>query len=237
MVFNSVGILPNSINMVPHSFTTIAVVLAIVVGLAFTYFGYSFVTQLTSLVGGLAGALFGSFTARILAPGFGVPAHDLLLVSLLGIFIGGYFGSLLARTAQRFAIVGVCIVAAAVVTYSSLSLGNGPGAVSIPMLTGIVSPLVGSILVAGVVGILVWQFYLPFLTVVTSLLGATILQQLARHWGNILPVFQAHVWTTLGSNKILWLLFVGSGILIQYRRYHRVKSYRRLRRLSPSRLR
>ncbi len=223
--------------MVPDFFTTVAVMLAIVVGLAFTYFGYSFVTQLTSLVGGLGGALFGSFAARTLAPGFGVPPHNLLLVSLVGVLIGGFIGSRLARSAQRFAIVGVCVVAAASVAYTSLGSGGGPGAVSIPILTGIVSPVVGSIIVAGVVGVLVWQFYLPFLTVVTSLLGATILQQLARHWGDILPVFQANVWTTLGSSELLWLLLVGSGILIQYRRYCRVKSFRRLRRLSPARLR
>ncbi len=223
--------------MVLDSFTTLAVALAVVVGLAFTYFGYSFVTQLTSLVGGLGGALFGSFAARTLAPGFGIAPHDMLLVSLVGVLVGGYIGSRLARSAQRFAIVGVCVIAAASVAYSSFSGGGELGGLSVPLLTGAVDPVVGSLFVAAVVGILVWQFYLPFLTVVTSLLGATILQELARQWGDILPVFHANVWSTLGSNEVLWLLLVGSGILIQYRRYRKVGSYRRLRRLSPGRIR
>ncbi|MFB9804079.1 hypothetical protein ACFFQF_00625 [Haladaptatus pallidirubidus] len=37
--------------------TTTAMVLALGFGVAFTYFGYAFVTQLTSLVGALGGAL------------------------------------------------------------------------------------------------------------------------------------------------------------------------------------
>ncbi|RBI60523.1 hypothetical protein DMJ13_18940 [halophilic archaeon] len=215
--------------MVLDPFTILFVVLAVGVGLAFTYFGYSFVTQLTSLVGGLGGALFGSFVARTLAPSFGVAPPNLLLVSLLGALIGGLIGSRVAHSTQRVAIVGMSVLATAEVVYS----GGDLGTLSIPTLDGAVGPVVGSILAAGVVGILVWKFYILFLVVVTSLLGATILQRLAIHWSDVLPVFHADVWMTIGTNHLLWLLIVGSGILIQYRRHRQVKSYASLRRLSP----
>ena len=219
--------------MVPDPITILFVALAVGVGLAFTYFGYSFVTQLTSLVGGLGGALFGSFVARTLAPSVGVAPTNLLLVSLLGALVGGLIGSRVAHSTQRVAIVGMSVLATASVVYSAGGLGTLP----LPTLDGAVGPVVGSILAAGVVGVLVWKFYIPFLAVVTSLLGATILQRLAIHWSDVLPVFHADVWTTLGTNHLLWLLVVGSGILIQYRRYRPVKSSVGLRRLSPSRLR
>ncbi|EFW92404.1 hypothetical protein ZOD2009_08853 [Haladaptatus paucihalophilus DX253] len=222
--------------MVPDFFTATVVALAVGVGLAFTYFGYSFVTQLTSLVGGLGGALFGSFAARTLAPALGIASPNLLLVSLVGALLGGLIGSRVAHSAQRFAIVGGSALAAASAAYASFGSG-GVETIALPMLDGAADPLVGSLLVGGVTGILVWRFYLPFLTVVTSLLGATILQQLARQWGNVLPVFQADVWAMLGTNEVFWLLLVGSGVLIQYRRHRRLKSHVRLRRLSPGRSR
>ncbi|WP_231183350.1 hypothetical protein [Haladaptatus sp. DYF46] len=220
--------------MVPDPFTTAVVVFAVGIGLAFTYFGYSFVTQLTSLVGGLGGALFGSFAARTLAPSFGIASPDLLVVSLVGVLIGGFIGSRIAYSAQRFVIIGVTVITAASVAYSSFGSG-GMESIAIPMLNGAVDPVVGSLAAAAVVGILVWRFYLPFLTIVTSLFGATILQRLARQWGTVLPVFHADVWTTLGTNEVLWLILVGSGIVIQYRRYRRTKSRVGLRRLAPGR--
>ncbi|WP_227354495.1 hypothetical protein [Haladaptatus salinisoli] len=204
--------------------TAAVVVLALGLGLAFTCFGYSFVTRLTSLVGGLAGALLGSFVAQTLvAPAVGVASPDLLLVSLVGALVGSIAGSRVAYSAQRPAIVALCVLLSSSVVYSLLASPDRPGAIPVSAL-GSISPVVESALVGGAVGILVWQFYLPFLTVVTSLFGASVLQHLAIHWSSFLPILRSDVWETLGTSYALWLLIVGFGIAVQYRRYRRRRS-------------
>ncbi|WP_435153725.1 hypothetical protein [Haladaptatus sp. DFWS20] len=223
--------------MVTDFLATTLVVLATGFGVAFTYFGYSFVTRLTSLVGGLGGALIGSFVARMLvAPAVGVASPDLLLVSLVGAIVGSLIGGQVARATQRFAIVALCFAVSSMVTYSMLGHPEILHSIFLPSFgSGAVDPLVGSVVVGGIVSVLVWQFYLPFVTVMTSLLGASILQQLARDWSGWLPVFHSDVWTTLGTNHVFWLFLVGTGIVYQYRRYRGRKS--RLRIVRPIRRR
>ncbi|WP_266077121.1 hypothetical protein [Haladaptatus caseinilyticus] len=216
--------------MVTDLLATTLVVLATGVGVAFTYFGYSFVTRLTSLVGGLGGALAGSFVARTLvAPPVGVASPDVMLVSLVGAIVGSLIGSQVARATQQFAIVALCFALASAVTYSMLGHPSILHSISLPSFgSGIVDPLIGSVVVGGITGVLVWQFYLPFLTVVTSLLGASILQQIVRHWSGLLPVFHSEMWTSLGTSHVLWFLLVGTGIVSQYRRYRHRKSVLRI---------
>lgn len=221
--------------MVADFLTTIVVVLAIGFGVSVTYFGYSFVTRLTSLVGGLGGALLGSFVARTLvAPTVGIASPDLILVSLVGAIVGSLVGSRIARSTQRFAVVGLCFAGSSTVAYSMLGKPMSPVLPSFG--SGLVDPLVGSVIVGGIVGVLVWQFYLPFLAAATSLLGATVLQRLVHHWSDLLPVFQSDVWTTLGTNHVFWLLLVGTGVVYQYRRYRRRKSKDRISHLARRRL-
>ncbi len=220
--------------MSPDFITTTAMVLALGFGVAFTYFGYAFVTQLTSLVGALGGALLGSALARtVVAPAVGVTSPNLLLVSLVGAIVGSIVGSSIARSTQRLAIVALCFALSSSVAYSMFGNPNFLDPVSVPSFgSGLGSPFFASIIVGGVVGVLVWQFYLPFLAAVTSLLGASILQQFVHHWSDLLPVFQSDVWATLGTNHVLWLLLVGTGVVYQYRRYRRRKSSRnRVRRI------
>ncbi|WP_458188241.1 hypothetical protein [Haladaptatus sp. NG-WS-4] len=224
--------------MVVDSLTTAVAVLATGLGLAFTYFGYSVVTRLTSLIGGLGGALLGSFVGRTLvAPAAGISAPDVILISLVGALVGSLVGSRIAHSTQRFAIVALSFAVSSAVAYSML--GNTDLLHSVSSLSlgsGALTPVFGSVVVGGIVGILVWQFYLPFLAVGTSFLGASILQRLVRHWSGLLPVFQSDVWTSLGTNPAVWLLLVGSGIVYQYRRYRRSKSRSRLSRLHRRRL-
>ncbi|MFB9804078.1 hypothetical protein ACFFQF_00620 [Haladaptatus pallidirubidus] len=138
-------------------------------------------------------------------------------------------GGRLARSAQRLAIVALCFVGTSTIAYSMFGRSNLFDPLSLPSIgSGVVDPFFGSIIVGGIVSVLVWQFYLPFLAVVTSLLGASILQQFVRHWSDLLPVFQSDVWATLGTNHVLWVLLVGTGIVYQYRRYRRRKASRRL---------
>ncbi|WP_458205081.1 hypothetical protein [Haladaptatus sp. NG-SE-30] len=215
--------------MVVDSLTTVVVILAMGLGVAFTYFGYSVVTRLTSLVGGLGGALLGSFAGRTLvAPTVGFASPNVLLASLVGALVGSLVGSRIAHSTQRFAIVALSFAVSSAVAYSVV--GHTDLLHLMPSLSpgsGALTPVVGSVVVGGIVGILVWQFYLPFLAVGTSLLGASILQRLVRHWSGSFPVFQSDVWASLGTNPVVWLLLVGTGIVYQYRRYRRTKSVSR----------
>jgi len=221
--------------------TTGLAVLTIGLGLALLYFGYSVVTQFTSLVGGLVGALVGGAAAQTLAgPVLAAGPLGLLLVAVVGAVLGAILGSWLARAAQRFAVVAGCALAVWTLAYATLSAGE----LTVPALTktggwwtvptlaaasgGWTVPLVGSLLVGAVGAVLAWRFYLPFLGVVTSALGAGALQWGVRHWSGLLPVLRPETWTFLGANAVVWMLLAGSGAAVQYRRYRAVRSRARL---------
>ncbi len=225
--------------MVTDPLTTIVVILAIGIGVTFTYFGYSFVTRLTSLFGGLGGALAGSFVAQHFLPStFGTTAaFDLVLISFGGAIVGGIVGSYVARSLQRVAIIVACFTISSSIFYWLLThseqFGSIPG---LSLFTNPFPPLAASVLFGGFVGLLVWKFYFLFLVGATSLVGASLLQQFALHWSTQLPVFQGDTWTTLGTNFVFLLLLIGSGIVVQYRRYRSIHPRRYLRRATTYRL-
>ncbi|WP_227376349.1 hypothetical protein [Haladaptatus halobius] len=226
--------------MVTDLLTTSIVVLAIGIGVAFTYFGYSFVTRFTSLLGGLGGALVGSFAARLfISFTFGTPsALDLLLVSFGGAIVGGIVGSYVALSLQRVAIIGTSFIISSSLLYWLMTHPKQTGTIpSLSLISESFHPLITSILFGGLVSILVWKFYFLFLAGATSLLGASLLQQFALHWSTLLPIFQDNTWTTLGTSQVLWLLLLGSGIIVQYRRYRGISPHQSLRRINPHRLR
>lgn len=226
--------------MVPDLLTTSIVVLAIGIGVFFTYFGYSFVTRLTSLFGGLGGALIGSFAARLfISSTFGAAApFELILVSLTGAFFGGIIGSYVARSLQQVATIATCFVISSSLLYWVLTHPDQLGMIlSQSLLPNSVSPAVIAMLFGGVVSIFIWKFYFLFLVSATSLVGASLLQQFALHWSTLLPIFQSETWTTLGTNVLLWLLLIGSGIVVQYRRYRGISPQRYLRHATSYRLR
>ncbi len=211
--------------MVPNSLTIALAVLTLGIGLGFTYFGYTAVTRLTSLVGGLGGAFLGSLVARqFVAPAFATGSQNLLVLSLVGVVVGGLFGSWFGRSVQRLAIATLSVAVSGALVYSAVSSPGVGTTLGSSLGLGSVNPLIASLVASVVVGILVWQFYLPFLGVVTSLFGAAVLQFAARTWANALPVLHPDLWATLGTNHLVWILLVGSGVALQYRRYRAARS-------------
>lgn len=226
--------------MVPAFPTTGVIALATGVGILFTYFGYSFVTRLTSLFGGLGGALAGSVTARLLFPSPVVTAanFDIGLVSLCGALVGGLVGSYMARSLQQVAIAASCFVFGSLFLYWGLTHPEQARAISgIAPILDVASPVTFAVLFGGTVGLLVWKYYFLFTVGITSLLGASLLHQLLRQWSALLPLFHTETWTMLGTNPVLWLVLAGTGIFVQYRRYRNLRPRRILRQATAYRLR